>query len=674
MLSRCAQALSRSTRLSNVNSHHLFNNASRTAVIGIDLGTTNSAVSVFEGGQPKIIQNAEGARTTPSFVAFSSKKEGGVERLVGTPAKRQAVTNPESTFYATKRLIGRRFDDKSTSEIAKHLSYKVVNGDNGDAWVYCDITKKKYSPSQIGSFVLQKMKDTAQDYVGSDVGKAVVTVPAYFNDSQRQATKDAGSIAGLEVLRVINEPTAAALAYGLGDDSSSDPKKDGIVAVYDLGGGTFDVSILSLSDGVFEVMATNGDTALGGEDFDHVLLEHICKEFKKENEIDLMGDKFAVQRLKEIAEQSKIELSSRTESKLSAGFITATPTGPKHLDMTMSRAQLENLVNKLIQRTLAPCEQCLKDADVPKSDITDVILVGGMTRMPKVQEIVEKFFNRTPSKSVNPDEVVAMGAAIQGGVLDGKVDGLVLIDVTPLSLGIETLGGIFTRLIEKNTAIPTKKSETFSTAAENQTQVGIKVFQGERDMAADNKFLGHFDLVGIPPAPRGRPQIEVSFDIDANGILNVSAKDKGTNKDQVMQIQTSGGLTKDEIENMKKNAEEMAAQDSERRELAELKNSADTLIWQSESQLEEFKEKIDDELRQEINAQVAKVRELRGDDNASKDEMKAEIEKLNKCMSKIGEKIYQQNPAGGASEQQEGQEQSNEEQTDNAEYEEKKEQ
>jgi len=643
-------------------------------VIGIDLGTTNSAVSVFEGGQPKIIQNAEGARTTPSFVAFSSKKEGGVERLVGTPAKRQAVTNPESTFYATKRLIGRRFDDKSTSEIAKHLSYKVVNGDNGDAWVYCDITKKKYSPSQIGSFVLQKMKDTAQDYVGSDVGKAVVTVPAYFNDSQRQATKDAGSIAGLEVLRVINEPTAAALAYGLGDDSSSDPKKDGIVAVYDLGGGTFDVSILSLSDGVFEVMATNGDTALGGEDFDHVLLEHICKEFKKENEIDLMGDKFAVQRLKEIAEQSKIELSSRTESKLSAGFITATPTGPKHLDMTMSRAQLENLVNKLIQRTLAPCEQCLKDADVPKSDITDVILVGGMTRMPKVQEIVEKFFNKAPSKSVNPDEVVAMGAAIQGGVLDGKVDGLVLIDVTPLSLGIETLGGIFTRLIEKNTAIPTKKSETFSTAAENQTQVGIKVFQGERDMAADNKFLGHFDLVGIPPAPRGRPQIEVSFDIDANGILNVSAKDKGTNKDQVMQIQTSGGLTKDEIENMKKNAEEMAAQDSERRELAELKNSADTLIWQSESQLEEFKEKIDDELRQEINAQVAKVRELRGDDNASKDEMKAEIEKLNKCMSKIGEKIYQQNPAGGASEQQEGQEQSNEEQTDNAEYEEKKEQ
>merc|ERR1712113_1176111 len=415
-------------------------------------------------------------------------------------------------------------------------------------------------------------------------------------------------------------------------------------------------------------------TALGGEDFDHTLLEYICKEFKKENEIDLMGDKFAVQRLKEIAEQAKIELSSRTESKLSAGFITATATGPKHLDMTLSKGQLENLVNKLIQRTLNPCEQCLKDADIPKSDITDVILVGGMTRMPKVQEIVEKFFNKVPSKSVNPDEVVAMGAAIQGGVLDGKVDGLVLIDVTPLSLGIETLGGIFTRLIEKNTAIPTKKGETFSTAAENQTQVGIKVFQGERDMAADNKFLGHFDLVGIPPAPRGRPQIEVSFDIDANGILNVSAKDKGTNKDQNMQIQTSGGLTKEEIESMKKNAEEMADEDKKKKELAELKNSADTLIWQSESQLEEFKDKIDDELRQEINAQVAKVRELRGDENVNKEEMKGEIEKLNKCMSKIGEKIYQQNPSSSGSEQQENNEQSNEEQTDNAEYEEKKEQ
>merc|ERR1712038_1933711 len=449
---------------------------------------------------------------------------------------------------------------------------------------------------------------------------------------------------------------------------------------YDLGGGTFDVSILSLSDGVFEVMATNGDTALGGEDFDHTLLDYICKEFKKENQIDLMGDKFAVQRLKEIAEQSKIELSSRTESKLSAGFITATATGPKHLDMTLSKGQLENLVNKLIQRTLPPCEQCLKDADIPKSDITDVILVGGMTRMPKVQDVVEKFFNKTPSKSVNPDEVVAMGAAIQGGVLDGKVDGLVLIDVTPLSLGIETLGGIFTRLIEKTTAIPTKKSETFSTAAENQTQVGIKVFQGERDMAADNKFLGHFDLVGIPPAPRGRPQIEVSFDIDANGILNVSAKDKGTNKDQNMQIQTSGGLTKDEIEAMKKNAEDMAAQDQERKELAELKNSADTLIWQSESQLEEFKDKIDDELRAEINEQVAKVRELRADENVNREEMKGEIEKLNKCMSKIGEKIYQQNPSSSGSEgQQESSTEDNTESesndnTDNAEYEEKKEQ
>eukprot|EP01084_Bolivina_argentea_P044191 81353_1 len=530
------------------------------------------------------------------------------------------------------------------------------------------------------------MKDTAQDYAGSDVGKAVVTVPAYFNDSQRQATKDAGAIAGLEVLRVINEPTAAALAYGLGNDSSSDPKKDGIVAVYDLGGGTFDISILSLSDGVFEVMATNGDTALGGEDFDHLLLDHMCKEFKKEQGVDLMGDKFAVQRLKEEAERVKIELSSQTEVKISVPFLTGGPSGPLHLDMQMSRAQFEGLVSKLINRTLKPCETCLKDADIPKSDITDVLLVGGMTRMPKVQEIVEKFFAKTPSKSVNPDEVVAMGAAIQGGVLDGKVDGLVLIDVTPLSLGIETLGGIFTRLIEKNTAIPTKKGETFSTAADNQTQVGIKVYQGERDMAADNKFLGHFDLIGIPPAPRGRPQIEVSFDIDANGILNVSAKDKGTNKDQVMQIQTSGGLTKEEIENMKKNAEEMQEQDKQRRDLAELKNSADTLIWQSESQLDEFKDKIDDELRQEINEQVNKVRELRSNDDASTNELKEEIEKLNKCMSKIGEKIYAQNPgtqqssdqssseSSESNESNDGNSNDNDSQSTDAEYEEKKEQ
>eukprot|EP00485_Elphidium_margaritaceum_P006489 CAMPEP_0202686420 /NCGR_PEP_ID=MMETSP1385-20130828/2212_1 /ASSEMBLY_ACC=CAM_ASM_000861 /TAXON_ID=933848 /ORGANISM="Elphidium margaritaceum" /LENGTH=676 /DNA_ID=CAMNT_0049340991 /DNA_START=125 /DNA_END=2155 /DNA_ORIENTATION=- len=676
MLSRLSKTLYKTQHLSHTNA--IFNQASRTAVIGVDLGTTNSAVALFEGSQPKIIQNAEGHRTTPSFVGFANKKEGGTERLVGLPAKRQAVTNPESTFYATKRLIGRRFEDAETKMISKHLSYKVVNGDNGDAWVYCDITKKKYSPSQIGSFILQKMKDTAEDYVGSPISKAVVTVPAYFNDSQRQATKDAGAIAGLEVLRVINEPTAAALAYGLGSDATSDPKKDGIVAVYDLGGGTFDISILSLSDGVFEVMATNGDTTLGGEDFDHEILEFMCREFKKENQIDLMGDKFAVQRLKEEAERTKIELSSRTETKVQAAFITATPSGPKHLDMTVTRAQLENLVDKLIKRTMAPCEQCVKDADIPKSDITDVLLVGGMTRMPKVQDVVEKFFGRSPSKSVNPDEVVAMGAAIQGGVLSGKVDGLVLIDVTPLSLGIETLGGIFTRLIEKNTAIPTKKSETFSTAADNQTQVGIKVFQGERDMAADNKFLGHFDLVGVPPAPRGRPQIEVAFDIDANGILHVNAKDKGTGKDQTMQIQTSGGLTKDEIEKMKKNAEEMASADKERKELAELFNSADTLIWQSESQLEEFKDKIDDELRTEINEQVAKVRELRSASDTSKDALKTEIEKLNKAMSKIGEKIYQQQPgASGTSSEQSSEEQSNtdgSDNTENAEYEEKKEQ
>ncbi|ETO10372.1 chaperone protein DnaK [Reticulomyxa filosa] len=521
---------------------------------GIDLGTTNSAVAIYEGSA-KIIENSEGGRTTPSVVAFVANKQGQVEKLVGMPAKRQSITNPKNTFYATKRLIGRerkkfkktlnllfffffkkkrRFEDPATQEISKHLSYKVVRGDNGDAWVHCDVTQKKYSPSQIGSFVLQKMKETAESYVGSKVTDAIVTVPAYFNDSQRQATKDAGAIAGLNVtfiylcffffflkrvcnsnnirVRVLNEPTAAALAYGIGKDSGvADPKKDGIVAVYDLGGGTFDISILSLSEGVFEVMATNGDTALGGEDFDHELLKYIGNEFKKQQQIDLLQDPLAVQRLKEIAEKAKIELSSATKTDLSAPFISADSSGPKHLDMELTRAKFEGLVDKLIQKTIPPCEQCLKDASINKSDIAEVILVGGMTRMPKVQEVAEKFFGRVPSKSVNPDEVVAMGAAIQGGVIGGKLDGIVLIDVTPLSLGIETMGGVFTRLIEKNTAIPTKKSEVFSTAADNQTQVGIKVYQGEREMAADNKYLGHFDLVGIPPAPRGRPQIEVSL-------------------------------------------------------------------------------------------------------------------------------------------------------------------
>ena len=518
------------------------------------------------------------------------------------------------------------------------MSYPVVRGDNGDAWVYSDITDKKYSPSQIGSFVLQKMRETAESFLGSSVKEAVITVPAYFNDSQRQATKDAGEIAGLNVKRVINEPTAAALAYGIGNEKSEGSKKDGTVAVYDLGGGTFDISILSLSDGVFEVCATNGDTALGGEDFDHELLNYIASEFKKKEGIDLLNDPLAVQRLKDISEKAKIELSSATQTHINAPFITADSSGAKHLDQDLTRAKLEQLMDKLINKTIPPSEQCLKDADLSKSDITDVLLVGGMTRMPKVQQTVQNFFGKAPSKSVNPDEVVAMGAAIQGGVLSGNIGGLVLIDVTPLSLGIETLGGVFTKLIEKNTAIPAKKGEVFSTAADNQTQVGIKVYQGERQMAADNKFLGHFDLVGIPPAPRGRPQIEVTFDIDANGILHVSAKDKGTGKDQSMQIQTSGGLSKDEIENMKKQAENMAEEDKKKRDMVDLKNSADTLIWQCESQMEEFKDKIDNDLKTEINDNINNVRKNR--DNNDYDSLKINIEKLNKSMSKIGEKIY----------------------------------
>lgn len=638
------------SRLTRNVAHHNFVTPNRTlqqlarrnAIIGIDLGTTNSAVAIYEGSA-KIIENSEGGRTTPSVVAFVANKQGQVEKLVGMPAKRQSVTNPKNTFYATKRLIGRRFDDPATQEISKHLSYKVVRGDNGDAWVYCDVTKKKYSPSQIGSFVLQKMKETAESYVGSKVSDAIVTVPAYFNDSQRQATKDAGAIAGLNVKRVLNEPTAAALAYGIGKDSgAADPRKDGIVAVYDLGGGTFDISILSLSEGVFEVMATNGDTALGGEDFDHELLKYIGSEFKKQQQIDLLQDPLAVQRLKEIAEKAKIELSSATKTDLSAPFISADSSGPKHLDMELTRSRFESLVDKLIQKTIPPCEQCLKDASINKSDIAEVILVGGMTRMPKVQEVAEKFFGRVPSKSVNPDEVVAMGAAIQGGVIGGKLDGIVLIDVTPLSLGIETMGGVFTRLIEKNTAIPTKKSEVFSTAADNQVQVGIKVFQGEREMAADNKYLGHFDLVGIPPAPRGRPQIEVSFDLDANGILNVSAKDKSTNKDHTMRIQTSGGLTKEEINRMKEDAEKMHSEDLKRKLAAEERNSADNLIWQAERQLDEFKTQIDDTLRKEIQDRINELREIRNKPNVASDELKVPRDNLNKALSKIGEKIYSQ--------------------------------
>lgn len=525
-------------------------------IIGIDLGTTNSCVACVEisGQEPKIIENAEGSRTTPSIVAFSD--DGS--KLVGMPAKRQAVTNPENTLYATKRLIGRTSDDSDIKKDATALSYKICSGDNGDAWVELK-DGKKYSPSQIGAFILQKMKETAETYLGSKITDAVITVPAYFNDSQRQATKDAGSISGLNVRRVINEPTAAALAYGLNKN-----KDDGTVIVYDLGGGTFDVSALTLSQGVFEVLATNGDTSLGGEDFDTCLLNHLVSCFKKETGIDLSKDKLALQRLKEAAEKAKIEVSSTQQTEINLPFITADKTGPKHLTNTITRSSFEQLVDKYIRKTIQPCEHCLRDADLSKNQISEVILVGGMTRMPKVKSSVKDFFGKEPSQNVNPDEVVAMGAAIQGGVLQGSVKDVLLIDVTPLSLGIETLGGVFTRLINRNTAIPTKKSEVFSTAVDNQSQVGIKVYQGEREMAEDNKLLGTFDLIGIPPAPRGKPQIEVTFDIDANGIVQVSAKDKGTGKEQKIQIASSGGLSKDDIRKMQDDAEKFAEDDKKK--------------------------------------------------------------------------------------------------------------
>ena len=603
-------------------------------VIGIDLGTTNSCVAVMDGKEAKVIENSEGTRTTPSMVAFTESKE----KLVGQSAKRQAVTNPENTLFAIKRLIGRNFEDKLVKDDSGLVPYKIVKGDNGDAWV--EARSEKYSPSQISAFVLQKMKETAESYLGENVTQAVITVPAYFNDAQRQATKDAGKIAGLEVLRIINEPTAAALAYGL------DKKKTGTVAVYDLGGGTFDISILEIGDGVFEVKSTNGDTHLGGEDFDLQIIDYLADEFKKDNGVDLRSDKLALQRLKEAAEKAKIELSSSTETEVNLPFITADQTGPKHLTIKLSRAKLEAIVGDLLTKSLKPCEQALKDAGLQAADIDDVILVGGMTRMPKVTELVKNFFGKDPNKGVNPDEVVASGAAIQGGVLQGDVKDVLLLDVTPLSLGIETLGGVFTRLIDKNTTIPTKKSQVFSTAEDNQSAVTIRVFQGEREMAADNKLLGQFDLVGIPPAARGMPQIEVTFDIDANGIVNVSAKDKSTGKEQQIRIQASGGLSDDEIERMVKEAEENAEEDKKKRESVDTKNQADSLINETEKNLKEHGDKVPEDDKNKITADIEELKKVKdGDDMEA---IKAKTEALVQSSMKLGEAIYKQDPQAGA--------------------------
>lgn len=598
-------------------------------IIGIDLGTTNSCVAIMEGKSPKVLENAEGMRTTPSVVAFNKDNE----RLVGMPAKRQAVTNPQNTFYATKRLIGRKFTDDEVKKEMQSVSFKIVRASNGDAWV--EANGKMYSPSQIGAFVLMKMKETAENYYGSPVKNAVVTVPAYFNDSQRQATKDAGQIAGLNVLRVVNEPTAAALAYGL------EKTNDKIIAVYDLGGGTFDISILEMQSNVFEVRSTNGDTFLGGEDFDNTLLKHLVGEFKKESGVDITKDPQAMQRLREAAEKAKCELSSAAQTDINLPYLTMDASGPKHMNYKITRAQFENLVAHLIKRTIDPCKKAIKDADVKTSDINEVILVGGMTRMPKVQQTVQELFGKAPNKSVNPDEAVAMGAAIQGGVLGGNVTDLLLLDVTPLSLGIETLGGVFTKLINRNTTIPTKKSQVFSTAADGQTQVEIKVHQGEREMAADNKLLGRFNLVGIPPAPRGVPQIEVTFDIDANGIVHVSARDRGTGKEQQIVIQSSGGLSKDDIENMVRAAEKFSADDKKRRETVEEVNRIESILHDTESKLEEYKDQLPADEHAKLKEGAAKLREkLSNKDNESVQSLKEAADEYQRQSLKLFETAY----------------------------------
>lgn len=646
-----------SQRSTNLHQYRYKSEEVKGAVIGIDLGTTFSCVAVMEGKQAKVIENAEGSRTTPSYVAFTKDEE----RLVGMPAKRQAVTNSSNTFYATKRLIGRKFEDPEVKKDMKTVTYKIVRASNGDAWVQGG-NGKLYSPSQIGAFVLMKMKETAESYLSTSIRNAVITVPAYFNDSQRQATKDAGKIAGLNVLRVINEPTAAALAYGM------DKTEDKVIAVYDLGGGTFDISILEIQKGVFEVKSTNGDTFLGGEDFDNALVNYLASEFKKDQGIDVAKDAMAMQRLKEAAEKAKIELSSSLQTDINLPYLTMDSSGPKHLNLKLSRSKFENLVGDLIKRTIKPCQKALSDAEVAKSDIGEVLLVGGMTRVPKVQQTVQEIFGRQPSKAVNPDEAVAVGAAVQGGVLAGDVTDVLLLDVTPLSLGIETLGGVFTRLISRNTTIPTKKSQVFSTAADGQTQVEIKVHQGEREMANDNKLLGQFTLVGIPPAPRGIPQIEVTFDIDANGIVHVSARDKGTGKEQEIIIQSSGGLSKDEIENMVKNAEQYAKQDQIKKERVEAVNQAEGIIHDTEAKLDEFKSQVPQEECDKLREHIAKMRDtLAKKDDIEPEQIKKQSNDLQQASLKLFEMAYKKMAA-----ERESQNQSQSQQEDGAEKKEEK--